>query len=168
MRRDGLFEWINCSFSSNGQERMLRRRRQPLTELEVEWGSHQEKRWDLKILTQANQSLSNLKSTTERGRPSFHIMNQIRQKMALRKDVPDPVNLNGFWWERHWMDTEDSDGLTKKKTLRNRESSGTKAHFTGTLPVYPRRDGLTQGQMERLEGNWQDEWQTEKNGRYTH
>lgn len=51
------------------------------------------------------------------------------------------------------MDTEDSDGLTKKKTLRNRESSGIKAHFTGTLPVYPQRDGLTQGQTERLEGN---------------
>lgn len=43
------------------------------------------------------------------------------------------------------MDTEDSDGLTKKKTLTNRESSGTKAHFTGTLPVYPLRDRLAQG-----------------------
>lgn len=33
------------------------------------------------------------------------------------------------------MDAEVSDGLTKKKTLRDRESSGTKAHFTRVLPV---------------------------------
>lgn len=46
-----------------------------------------------------------------------------------------------------------TDGLTKTKTLRNRESSGTKAHFTGTLPVCPLGDGLTQGQIERLERN---------------
>lgn len=65
------------------------------------------------------------------------------------------------------MDTEDSDGLTKKKTLRNRESSGTKAHFTGTLPVYPRKDGLTQGQMERLEGNRMSDRQKKMTGAHT-
>ncbi len=52
------------------------------------------------------------------------------------------------------MDTENSDGLIKKKDFKYRESSGTKAHFTGILPVYPHpKDGLTQGQIERLEGN---------------
>lgn len=96
----------------------------------------------------ANQSLAHQKSTTERGWPSLYIMNHIRQNMALRNDAPDLVNLNGV---RCWKDTEDSDGLTKKKTLTNRESSGTKAHFTEKLPVYPLRDGLTQGQTERLE-----------------
>lgn len=47
------------------------------------------------------------------------------------------------------MKTEDSDGLTKEQTLRNRGHSGTKAHFTGTLPVYTLRwtDARTEGLM---------------------
>lgn len=106
----------------------------------------------------AKQSLSNLISTTERGCPCLYIMNQIRRRAALRRGY-DPVTLNGFCWESRWLDTEDSDGLTKQKTLRNRESSGIKAHFTGTLPVYLLKDGLAQVQTERLDRNWQNKWQ---------
>lgn len=120
MRGDGLIEWINCFFPSSGWER----RRQPLTELAAEWGSHQEKKDEiLDILTQANQSLSNLKSTTERGRPSLSMVYQIRQNMAVRQDAPDPVNSNGFWWDGGWADTEDSDGLTKTKRLCETEKA---------------------------------------------
>lgn len=109
------------------------------------------------------QSLSNLTLTTERRLPSLFIMNQIRWNIALEKKEYDPVTLNGFCWETRCVDTEDSDGLTKKKTLRNRESSGTKAHFTGTLPVYLLKNekwtntGTHREVREKLAG-----WMTEK------
>lgn len=143
------------------KRRRQRRQRQPQTELEEE-SSHQERRQDLRIITQPIRRCRTWNPLLREVNLSLSVMNQIRQNTAVRKEDPDPVNLNELWWERRWMETEDSDGLTKKRTLRNRESSGTKAHFTGAPSVSPLRDGLTQGPIERSERSWQDEWRTEE------
>lgn len=50
------------------------------------------------------------------------------------------------------MDTENSDGLIKKKDFKYRESSGTKAHFTGIVPVYPPERWTDTGTDRRVGG----------------
>lgn len=66
------------------------------------------------------------------------------------EEAPDPGNLAGdFDQKEAKKKVEDLNGLKgqkKKMTLGNTESSSTKAHFAGTLPVYAMREGLTLGQ----------------------
>lgn len=66
--------------------------------------------------------------------------------MGLRKKVLSFGNFNENLLRKRLNKTEDSDGLTQEQTLSNRGSSGTKAHFIGTLPINALRDGLTWGQ----------------------
>lgn len=148
-----LIQWI----------RRLRRQRQPLTELRVEWG-------DLKIRV---RSLNPNASQSEPVKPeinywkrsTFPIHNESNQtEYGLEEKCSWSCEFkwilmrkkNTEWMQRSLMD------LQRKRLWETEKALALKHILQEYYLSNPRRDGLTQGQMERLEGNWQDEWPTEK------